>query len=107
VAGIATWLAASGAAAVESDLHAGLAQLRAGAQREAEQHLTRYRDETADPNIRRSIDRVLPLLTRPLPHDVREYIASTIEEFVARANAGRSPGRPLPDYSARMFPVFP
>ena len=109
LAGIAVWLAASGpAAAADADLHSGLAYLRAGAQMEAEQYLTRYRDDTRDPHIRRHIDRVLPLLKRSLPEDVREYVAGTVEEdVVARLKASSLPGRPLPSYSARMFPVFP
>ena len=73
---------------------------------EAEQYLTRYHDDSRDPHVRRSIGRVLPLLKRPLPEDLREYIAGTIEDIVARAKASAPPGRP-PSYSARMFPVFP
>ena len=109
LAGIVAWLAASGpAAAADADLHSGLAYLRAGAQTEAEQYLTRYRDDTRDPHIRRHIDRVLPLLKRSLPEDVREYIAGTVEEdVVARLKASSLSGRRLQSYSARMFPVFP
>ena len=102
------WLAASGpAVAAESDLHSGLAYLRAGAQVQAEQHLLRYRDGEVDSDVRVCIDRVLPLLKRPLSEDVREYIAGSVEEIVTRAKAASRSGRALPGYAARMFPVFP
>ncbi len=107
VAGMLVWLAAPGLVSpAERDLDSGLVALRAGAQIQAEQHLTRYRDEERDPGIRRSVDRVLALLKRPLPAEVREYIAATLEEAVRvrptmRAEASR------PSYWSRMFPVFP
>jgi hypothetical protein len=56
-------------------------------------------------DVRRTIDRVLPLLKRPLTDDLREYIASTIEDTVRRhiqASAVSQPG-----YLSRIFPVFP
>src|SRR5262245_2854274 len=75
VAGVAMWLAASRpVSADERDLHSGLAYLRAGAQAQAEQHLARYLDEERDPQIRRVVARVLPLLKTPLTQDVREYL---------------------------------
>ena len=105
--GTALCLVASGtASASESDLRSGLADLRAGAQLEAEQRLLRYRDAAPDADVRRSIDRVLPLLRRPLPEDVREYLATTIEE-VAGAKATALSARLPPNYLSRMFPVFP
>ena len=107
VAGTALWLTASGAAsAAESDLYSGLAYLRAGAQVQAEQHLLRYRDGVRDPDIRVRVDRVLPLLKRPLSEDVREYIAGTIEDVVRVRTTPRG-SRTQPAYMARMFPVFP
>ena len=107
VAGILVWLAAPGLVSpAERDLDSGLVALRAGAQIQAEQHLMRYRDEERDPGVRRSVDRVLALLKRPLAAEVREYIAATLEEAVRvrpmmRAEASR------PSYWSRMFPVFP
>ena len=103
----ALWLAAPGVApGAERDLGDGLASLRAGAQLQAEQQLTRYRDGELDSEIRRSIDRVLPLLRRPLNEDVREYIAGTIEDGV-RGRARLRTERTRPSYALRMFPVFP
>lgn len=92
--------------AAERDLYSGLAYLRAGAQAEAERDLTRFRDEERDPEVRRKIDRVLFLLKRPLTQEVREYVATTIEDAVPprmkmRAESSR------PSYWGRMFPVFP
>lgn len=107
VAAILAWLAAPGlAGAAERDLYSGLAYLRAGDQSQAEQHFTKYRDEERDPVIRTGVDRLLPLLKRPLPAEVREYIATTLEEAVRtslkmRVEASR------PNYWSRMFPVFP
>jgi len=107
LAGTALWLAASSAAgAAESDLVSGLAHLRAGAQSQAERDLLKYRDGLGDSDVRRSIDRVLPLLRRPLTEDVREYIAGTIEESVRlKADARTQPARR--GFLSRMFPVFP
>jgi hypothetical protein len=97
---------AGSATAAERDLHSGLAHLRAGAQAEAERDLTRFRDEERDPEVRRKIDRVLFLLRRPLTPEVREYVATTIEEAVPpRATVRMERGRP--SYWSRMFPVFP
>ena len=105
--GIVIALAGSGpASAAESDLRSGLAHLRAGAQGQAEHDLTKYRDGERDSDIRRSIDRVLPLLRRPLADDVREYIAGAIEESV-RMNADARRRRVRSSYASRMFPVFP
>jgi len=107
VTGTALWLVVSATAgAAESDLISGLAHLRAGAQAQAETDLLRYRDGLRNSDARRSIDRVLPLLRRPLSEDVRDYIAATIEESVrptadARARSAR------PGFLSRMFPVFP
>ena len=107
VAGFVIALAGSGpASATEGDLRSGLAHLRAGAQAQAEQDLTEYRDAEWDSDIRRSIDRVLPLLRRPLAEDVREFIAGTIEETV-RMKADARSRRPRPSHLSRMFPVFP
>ena len=107
VAGIAIALAWLGpASAAESDLSAGLAHLRAGDQVRAEQELTRYRHGERDAGVQRSIDRVLPLLRRPLPDDVREYLAKTIEDAAGLRVDTRSE-RPRPNYLSRMFPVFP
>ena len=108
VVGMVVWLAASGpAVAAESDLYSGLAYLRAGAQGQAEQHLMKYRDGELESDVRVCIDRVLPLLKRPLSQDLREYIASSVEDVVTRAKAASRSGRALPGYAARMFPVFP
>lgn len=108
VAGIVVvLLAGSGSAgATESDLRSGLAHLRAGAQGQAEQDLTKYREGEQDSDIRRSIDRVLVLLKRPLPGDVREYIAAALEDKV-RMKADPQSRRAGPSYASRMFPVFP
>src|SRR5713226_2844508 len=74
VGGIMIAVAGGGpAGAAEADLHSGLAHLRAGAQAQAERDLLKYRDGLRDSDARRSIDRVLPLLRRPLTEDVREY----------------------------------
>ena len=106
VVGIGVWLAGPGyTGAAERDLYAGLASLRAGAQSQAEQHLTRYRDEERDPEIRRNLDRVLPLLKAPLSAEMREYIAVTLEESVRSAPKIQVSSRP--SYWLRMFPVFP
>jgi hypothetical protein len=107
LAAIAVWLVVpAGAGAAERDLYYGLAYLRIGAQPQAEQHLTRYRDEERDPVIRQSVDRVLALLKRPLTEEVREYIATTLEESV-RARPKTREGSSRPSYFSRMFPVFP
>ena len=97
----------SGAAgAAESDLDAGLAYLRAGAQAEAEKHLTRYRDEVRDPEARKRLARVLHLLKRPLSDDLREFLAEAVEDSVRPRPKGRAEVTP-PDYLSRIFPVFP
>jgi hypothetical protein len=107
VVGLVVALAGSGSAsATESDLRAGLAHLRAGAQGQAEQDLTKYRNGEPDSDIRQSIDRVLPLLKRPLPEDVREFIAGALEDKV-RMKADPRSRRARPSYASRMFPVFP
>lgn len=103
------WLAASGSGrAAESDryFYFGLAYLRAGAQTQAEENLTRYRDEEPDPRIRQIVSRALPLLKEPLTQDVRDYIAVTLEEAVrARLPALALSRRPR--YLLRMFgPLF-
>ena len=108
--GVVMWLVASGpAGAAERDLYSGLAYLRAGAQTRAEESLARYRDEERDPEIRQSVDRVLPLLKRPLTEEVREYIAASLEERVRVASSMRveSPKSKSGSYWSRMFPVFP
>jgi hypothetical protein len=93
-------------AAAERDLSLGLGYLRAGSQIEAERHLTRYRDTERDPEIRTTLDRMLPLLKRPLPEEVREYMARTIEDSVrAKPRTVSEIGRR--SYLSRMFPVFP
>lgn len=100
-------LAASGAAfGSEADLRAGLAHLRAGAQAEAERDLVKYREAEPDADVRRVVDRLLPLLRRPQSEDVREYIATTLEETV-RMKARTRTVQPRADYLSRMFPVFP
>jgi hypothetical protein len=99
-------LGSSAALGAESDLHSGLAHLRAGAQAQAERDLVKYRDGERDPDLRRSIDRVLPLLRRPMNDDVREYVAGTIEESVrVRGDARVRTARP--GFLSRMFPIFP
>lgn len=107
VVGAAAWavLAGDGVAA-DRDLHSGLAYLRAGAQLQAERDLTRYRDEEPNPEVRTKIDRVLPLLRRPLTDEVREYVAVTIEEAVFPRSGALVEGR-RPSFWSRMFPVFP
>ena len=106
VTGTVLWLATSAAGAAETDLVSGLAHLRAGAQAQAERDLLNYRDGLRDSDVRRSIDRVLPLLRRPLTEDVREFIAATIEESVRpKADARAQPVRP--GFVSRMFPIFP
>jgi hypothetical protein len=103
---VAGGLAAPGpVSASEGDLRAGLAHLRAGAQAEAAQRLLKYRDAAPDPEVRRTIDRVLPLLRRPLAPDVREYIATTIEDS-STVRGARGP-MARPEVLSRMFPVFP
>ncbi|HEU4369021.1 MAG TPA: hypothetical protein VFV05_12440 [Methylomirabilota bacterium] len=92
--------------AADRDLHSGLAYLRAGAQAEAERDLTRYRDGERDPEILRKIDRVLPLLKRPLTQEVRDYVAMTIEDAVPAKSKMRAESN-RPNYWSRMFPVFP
>ena len=52
------------------------------------------------------IDRVLPLLRRPLTKEVREYVAATIEE-AAFPRSGIRVEAKRPSYWSRMFPVFP
>ena len=89
--------------AADSDLASGLRNLREGAQLQAEQDFVRYRDGERDADMRRRVERILPLLKRPLSPDVREYIAATVEE-AARARAQRAA---RPGYLVRMFPVFP
>ena len=107
VTGTVIWLGTSGdAPAAERDLYSGLAYLRAGAQSEAERDLTRYRDEERDAEIRRKVDRVLPLLKRPLTQEVREYVATTIEEAAPPRSRLRAE-HIRPSYWSRMFPVFP
>jgi hypothetical protein len=96
----------AGANAAESDLDVGLAYLRAGAQRLAVETLRKYRNEEKNPDIRKSVDRVLPLLETPLPENVREYIATNLEEH-ARAMPRAHGMRTRPSYWSRMFPVFP
>ena len=91
--------------AAEHDLAAGLVHLRAGSQAQAAQHLARYRDGEGDPEIRRSIDRVLRLLKEPLSEELREYVAFTVEDTV-RGKATRARSVP-PGFVSRMFPVFP
>jgi hypothetical protein len=101
------WLALFGSAsAADTDLHSALAFLRAGAQAQAAEHLTRYRDGVADPDIRRSVDRALVLLRRPLGPEVREFVASTLEDSVRAKTTPRLRG-PLASHAARVFPVFP
>lgn len=115
VVGVTVWLAASGSGrAAERDryLYFGLAYLRAGAQIQAEDNLTRYRAEEPDPRIRQIVSRVLPLLRQPLTQDVRDYIAVTLEEAVrARLTTLAPSDRPRPTdrprYLSRMFgPLF-
>jgi hypothetical protein len=106
LAGIGLGLVSAPTGAAERDLYSGLAYLRAGAQTRAEESLTRYREEEANPEIRRSVDRVLPLLKRPLSEEVREYIAANLEERVRVASRMRAERTPL-SYWSRMFPVFP
>jgi hypothetical protein len=92
--------------AAEDNLRAGLAHLRSGDQVRAEQEFTRYRHTEPDPGVRSSIDRMLPLLRRPLPDDVREYLARTVEDAVALRAARHGPAA-RPSYLSRLFPVFP
>jgi hypothetical protein len=107
VVATAVWLAAPvPGAAAEQDLDLGLAYLRAGAQRRAVEALTKYRDEEQNPDIRKSVDRVLPLLRTPLPANVREYIAANLEEH-ARTMPRQHGASTRPSYWSRMFPVFP
>src|SRR5262245_23230084 len=106
LAGTLMGLASSPAGAAERDLYSGLAYLRAGAEARAQESLTRYRDEETNPEIRRSVDRILLLLQRPLSDEVREYIAANLEERVRLASNMR-PKKTPPSYWSRMFPVFP
>jgi len=107
-AGIVVWLAASGlTVAAERDLYSGLAYLRAGSQARAEEHLAKYRDEEGDPVIRKSVDRVLGLLKRPLAEEVREFIAATLEDSIRARPKARQDSGGRPSYWSRMFPVFP
>ena len=92
------------APALDGDLRAGLSHLRAGDQIRAEQELTRYRNTEPDAAVRSTIDRMLPLLRRPIPGDVREYLARTVEDAVAFKVL---PGRSAPSFLSRVFPVFP
>jgi|SRR5215510_8519510 len=107
LAGLGVWLVAvSCTSAAEVDLYSGLAYLRAGAQTQAEEHFTKYCDEGGNPEVRRNVARVLPLLRLPLSEEVRNYIAATLEDSVRatqklQANGGR------PGYRSRMFPAFP
>jgi hypothetical protein len=108
VAGSLMWLLASQpAAAGEQDFYYGLAYLRAGTQARAEEYLRRYRDAQQDPEIQRSIDRMLPLLRGPLSEEVREYLAGSLEERVLISPNLRTVGTRPVSYGARMFPVFP
>ena len=107
VAGLLAAIATAGQAdAADRDFHSGIAYLRAGALADAERDLTRYRDEARDPVIRTRVDRVLPLLRRSLTPEVRDYIATTLEE-VAPPRAKSEVTTTHRGYSARMFPVFP
>ena len=102
------WAAATmQAAASEGDLSSGLSYLRAGEQARAEAALTRYLDAERDPAVRASITRVLPLLKQPLSGDVREYLASSIEERVGARPVGAADKSGRPNYWSRIFPVFP
>src|SRR5262249_24123798 len=102
---VAVWLmTAALAKADERDLQYAIAYLRAGAQTQAEQSLAKYRDEQGDADVRRTVDRVILLLNRPLPDDVREYIAVTLEETLIRPTPVK---HSRPAYFSRMFPVFP
>jgi hypothetical protein len=87
-------------------LDLGLAYLRAGAQQQAVEALTRYRNEERNPDIRKSVDQVLPLLANPLPENVRQYIAKNLEAR-ARATLSKHGASARPSYWSRMFPVFP
>jgi hypothetical protein len=107
VAVVALWLTVPGLGwAAESDLDRGLAYLRAGAQPQAVEALTKYRNEERNADIRKSVDRVLPLLVNPLPENVREYIATSLEQG-ARATPRRQGASARPSYWSRMFAVFP
>jgi hypothetical protein len=92
------------ARAADGDLRAGLSHLRAGDQVRAEQELTKYRNAEPDAGVRSTIDRILPLLKRPLPGDVREYLARTVEDAAAFKVL---PGRSTRSFVSRVFPVFP
>lgn len=105
---LAFWLAAVGVAgSAERDLYFGLAYLRAGVLSQAEDHLARYRDDERDPEIRRSVSRVIPLLKNPLSKAVCEYLASALEEQVGAKHKGLAEERRRPSYWSRIFPVFP
>ena len=104
--GLVAWLGAPGwSSAAARDLSSGLAYLRAGSQRQAEEHLTRFRDEERDPEIRHSVSRILPLLRGRLSRNAA-YIASTLEE-ATRGRSGATPDGRRPHYWSRVFPVFP
>ena len=92
--------------AAEQDLASGLGHLRAGSQVQAAQDLARYRDGERDPEIRRSIDRVLHLLKEPLSEELREYVALTLDESIRLKVRARIPDV-RPGFVSRMFPVFP
>ena len=101
---LALLAAAPGVAhATEIDLSSALRHLRAGAQAQAEQDFVRYRDGERDADMRRRVDRILPMLKRLLSEDVRDYIAATLEEAAHATGQGSA----RPSYALRMFPVFP
>jgi hypothetical protein len=105
--GLVAWLGAPGWSGADvRDLDSGLAYLRAGSQPQAEEHLTKYRDQERDPEIRNRVSRILPLLGRPLSPEVREYIASTLQE-ATRGRLESMPDNGPPRYFSRSFPVFP
>jgi hypothetical protein len=106
--GLVAWLGAPGRSGADvRDLDSGLAYLRAGSQTQAEEHLTKYRDQERDPEIRNRISRILPLLGRPLSPEVREYIASTLQEATRRRLESMPDNGPPSRYLSRSFPVFP
>ncbi len=70
----------------DSDFYSGVAYLRAGDLVRAEQDLVRFRGDAKGHAVRASIDRALKLMKEPLPDEVREYIAATLEE--ARTHSG-------------------
>ena len=106
--GLVAWLGAPGRSGADvRDLDSGLAYLRAGSQTQAEEHLTKYRDQERDPEIRNRVSRILPLLGRPLSPEVREYIASTLQEAARRRLESMPDNGPPSRYLSRSFPVFP